>query len=477
MVESRVDEGLVVLGQAGLVNVLAAAEDLGDVVASELDVDTARGGAQGAVHLEEAADLVEDRLEAAGLVAVVGGDGVAVHGVGDPGDGAPVSAHRLHQRRQGLADAVGTHTGDEGQASGQTLGVETVHEPGEIVGGRGGANLDTHGVVDTGEDGNMGAVCLTGALPHPEHVGGGVVEAPGAGVLADHGILVLQEEGLVGGVEVDLAQGLEVHAGGLHEAHGPVELLGEGLEALVGGVGGEAAVPGVDLAQVRVTAHREGADEVEGGARAQVGVQHAGGVGDAGLGGELVAVDGVAAEGGQGDLSAGLGVRAAGLGVLAGHAADLDHGRGGAVGEDRGHLEDGLDLEADVVGRVVGEGLGAVPAHEDEGLPGAGLGDELTQGVDLSGEDERGPAAQVRHHVGKRGLIRVGGLLEGGQVAPCGGLGVRAGGGELVHHARQHKRQRKTFRTSPGNETRGGNSYSDLNHLRPPRMGATHPTL
>ena len=91
-----------------------------------------------------------------------------------------------------------------------------------------------------------------------------------------------------------------------------------------------------------------------------------------------MAVDGVAAEGGQGDIAAGLGVRAAGLGVLAGHTADLDHGHGGAIGQDRGHLKDGLDLEADVVGRVVGEGLGAVPAHEDEGVSGAGLGDEVT---------------------------------------------------------------------------------------------------
>ena len=40
---------------------------------------------------------------------------------------------------------------------------------------------------------------------------------------------------------------------------------------------------------------------------------------------------------------------------------------------------------------------------------------------------------------GQRGLIGVGGLLEGGQVTPCGGLGVRAGGGELVHHACQHR--------------------------------------
>ena len=43
VVEARVDEGLVVLGQAGLVDVLASAEDLGDVVAGELDVDAAPG--------------------------------------------------------------------------------------------------------------------------------------------------------------------------------------------------------------------------------------------------------------------------------------------------------------------------------------------------------------------------------------------------------------------------------------------------
>ena len=87
------------LGQAGLVDVLAPAENLGDVVAGELDVDASGHGAQGAVDLEEATDLVEDRLETSGLVAVVRSDGVAVHGVGDPGDGAPVGAHGLDQCR------------------------------------------------------------------------------------------------------------------------------------------------------------------------------------------------------------------------------------------------------------------------------------------------------------------------------------------------------------------------------------------
>ena len=37
-----------------------AAHALGDVVAGELDVDAARHGAEGAVHLEEALDLLDD---------------------------------------------------------------------------------------------------------------------------------------------------------------------------------------------------------------------------------------------------------------------------------------------------------------------------------------------------------------------------------------------------------------------------------
>ena len=51
-----------------------------------------------------------------------------------------------------------------------------------------------------------------------------------------------------------------------------------------------------------------------------------------------------------------------------------------------------------MVGRVLAEGLRAVPAHEDEGPPPAGGGHLGAQGVDLAGEDERWPGAQVRGH-------------------------------------------------------------------------------
>ena len=259
----------------------------------------------------------------------------------------------------------------------------------------------------------------------------GVVEASRSGVLTDHGVLVLQKQGLVSGVEINLPQGVEVDPGGLHEAHGAVDLLGEGLEARVSGVGREATVPGMDFTQIRVPSHGEGADEVEGGAGTQVGVEHASRIRDASGGREGVIVDGVAPVGGQGDAIARLGVGTAGLGVLPGYPPYLDHRCGSPIGEDRSHLQDGLKLETDVIGRVVGEGFRAVAPHEHEGAPPAGSGHLGAQGVDLAGEDEWRAASQVVAHRFQGIRVRVGRLLGGGAIAPAG---RGAWGVELVHH-------------------------------------------
>src|SRR5690606_2634969 len=85
VVEPRVDERRVPARERGVVDLLAAAEHLGDVVTGQLDVQTARHRAEALVDLEEAADLVDDVTEAPGLVAVGGGDAVAVHRVAHPG--------------------------------------------------------------------------------------------------------------------------------------------------------------------------------------------------------------------------------------------------------------------------------------------------------------------------------------------------------------------------------------------------------
>jgi hypothetical protein len=49
--------------QVGVGDVLRAAEAFGDVLAGQLDVDTARVGAQRPVHLEEALDLIYDAVD------------------------------------------------------------------------------------------------------------------------------------------------------------------------------------------------------------------------------------------------------------------------------------------------------------------------------------------------------------------------------------------------------------------------------
>src|SRR5262249_53409509 len=68
-VEAGVARGLVPVAQVAFGDVLPAAHALGDVVAGELDVDAARVGAERAVHLEEAGDLVQHVIEVAGPVA------------------------------------------------------------------------------------------------------------------------------------------------------------------------------------------------------------------------------------------------------------------------------------------------------------------------------------------------------------------------------------------------------------------------
>ncbi len=99
VVEARVDEGLVAQGEPGVVDLLAPAQHLGDVVARELDVQPARHGPRGAVHLEEAAHLVEHVVEPARLVAARRRDGVPVHGVRDPRDGHARARDGLDERR------------------------------------------------------------------------------------------------------------------------------------------------------------------------------------------------------------------------------------------------------------------------------------------------------------------------------------------------------------------------------------------
>ena len=162
---------------------------------------------------------------------------------------------------------------------------------------------------------------------------------------------------------------LGVDAAGLHEPQGAVDLVGHPLVAAALGAGRhELLVPGVDLVEVGVAALGEGPQQVQRGRRLVVRLEQPVRIGDPGrLGGRDV-VDQVAAERRQGELADGLGGRRAGLGELAGDAADLHRGHARGVGEHHGHLEDDLELVSDGVGAEGVEGLGAVAGLEQERL-------------------------------------------------------------------------------------------------------------
>jgi hypothetical protein len=84
VVEPGIADRLVAVQECFLVNRVGATEALRDVVAGHFHVQAAWDCPQGVVHLEEAAHLVNDVVEIAGLVPVRGRYGVPVHGIGDP---------------------------------------------------------------------------------------------------------------------------------------------------------------------------------------------------------------------------------------------------------------------------------------------------------------------------------------------------------------------------------------------------------
>ena len=129
------------------------------------------------------------------------------------------------------------------------------------------------------------------------------------------------------------------------------------------------------------------------------------------FGGEVEAVDGVAAVRREGHALAGLEVGGARLGVLAGEPAELHHRHGGGVRQDDRHLQEHPELVADVVGRGARERLGAVAALEEERLALRDLAELDLEVVALTGEDQRRQRAQARDGGVDRDGVRVGRLL------------------------------------------------------------------
>ena len=277
----------------------------------------------------------------------------------------------------------------------------------------------------------MRPVRLAGAIADPQEMRGAGIGVVGQTVHTGQRLLVGQQQGLVAGVEIgfaDLRRAGRIDAAGRHEAQRFVDPVRQVLIAIgQRRAGDEAEVPAMDLVQIGIAAGGEGAQQVERAGRLEIAELHACGVGNAGLGGEVGAVDDIAAIGRQGHAVLGFVVRGAGLGELAGHAADFHDRHRGAEGEHHRHLQQHAEGVADDVGGEILEALGAIPALQHDGPPFGDFGQRGLEAACLAGEHERRIGAQAGFLGGELGRIRIGGLLLGFVVAP----GIEGPGG---HH-------------------------------------------
>ena len=182
--------------------------------------------------------------------------------------------------------------------------------------------------------------------------------------------------------------------------------------------------PLVDAAEAGIAAMGEGAQEIERRGGMAVGLDLPARIGTAGLLGEGDAVDDVAAVARQLLVAALLGRRRARLGELAGDAADLHHRRGGGIGQDHRHLQEGAEEIADVVGvgadrLVLGEALGAIAALEQEGLAFGDAGERIFQVARLTCKNQRRELGEVLLDGGERGRIVIDRHLLDGLRAPA----------------------------------------------------------
>ena len=127
------------------------------------------------------------------------------------------------------------------------------------------------------------------------------------------------------------------------------------------------------VGQIGVAAGGEGAQQVQGRRRLPVRLKLPARIGRARCRGEISAVDDVAAIDGELDAVVLFRRRRAGLGELAGDAADLHHRRGRRIGQHHRHLQEQAEKITDVVGAMLGKALRAIAALKKECLAGGNL--------------------------------------------------------------------------------------------------------
>ena len=213
------------------------------------------------------------------------------------------------------------------------------------------------------------------------------------------------------GVEVGCAQfrmRLRVEANGAHEAERLGDPVSEFLVALgLRAVLDETQHPAMNVLEIGVAAAGEGAQKVEGRRRLAIGFELPARIGLARLARELDVVDDVAAISRQGHAVDRLEVGRAGLGELARDPADLHDGRSGGESHDHSHLQEHAEEIANVVGRVLAEAFGAIPALQKEGLAGRRLAQRPFELARLACKNQRRIAGELALGLGQRCAIGI----------------------------------------------------------------------
>ena len=254
-----------------------------------------------------------------------------------------------------LADLVGAEAADQRQPARLVLRVEHVDQREQRLGREARPDLGADRILDAAQIFDMRVIELARAVARPQEMARGRIPIARRGIDARESLLVAEHQRLVARIEArgaKLRRVVRREPDGAHEAQRLGDMLGDLLVAVPGGaVLDEAEIPPMHMLEIGVAALREGTQQIERRGRLAIGHQHALRVGNARGLGELDAVDDVAAIARQLLAVLRLGRRRAGLGELAGDAAELHHRRAAGIGQHHRHLQEHAEEVADGVWR------------------------------------------------------------------------------------------------------------------------------
>ncbi len=199
-----------------------------------------------------------------------------------------------------------------------------------------------------------------------------------------------------------------VEADRAHEAQRLGDAIGELLIAFrLRTVLDEAEHPPMGVLKVGVAAGGERPEQVERRRGLAIGFQLPARIGLARLRREFDVVDDIAAIGRQLDAVDCLEVRGARFGELACDPPDLDDRRRRGERHHHRHLQKHPEEIADVVGRMLAEALGAIPALQQERFAPGRLAERPFELARFAGENQRRIAGKLALGVGQRRAVAI----------------------------------------------------------------------